>query len=255
MAHFGGWENGHWGVIDRSGNWLAPPVFTMIDYSFHEGLFAFSTEEPDPFYDEAPMGIYDCKQQKALFEPQFLNVEFLPDGDFCVSVFDEKQGRNLEKIIDRSGKERFPSVYSSISVWQGEPYEVDTWDANGRKCGLIDRQGHVLVPCIFGYSPRQAWLTNPHMPMTFTENGQQGLMDLDGNVILPARYYKLENLDAPFFTASVGNAQGFLVGMISADGRFVIPAEYHYINWCQDGRHFYCCRPGLCEMYEYEPLG
>ncbi|MCL1991554.1 MAG: WG repeat-containing protein, partial [Spirochaetes bacterium] len=25
MAHFGGWQNGNWGVIDYSGNWVVPP--------------------------------------------------------------------------------------------------------------------------------------------------------------------------------------------------------------------------------------
>ncbi|MBP5469687.1 MAG: WG repeat-containing protein, partial [Candidatus Riflebacteria bacterium] len=116
IVHYGGWEKGKWGVIDRTGKWLAEPIFEDIDYDYFDGMFAFYKEDKWSD-DDVPLGIYDIKQQKVLFEPQFLDVDFLEDGWFKVEVYDEKLGRKIEKIIDKNGKEKFYSNYSYIFDW------------------------------------------------------------------------------------------------------------------------------------------
>lgn len=116
IAHYGGWDNGHWGVIDNRGNWLAEPIFEDIDCEYKNGLFAFYKE--DRWDDDVPLGIYDTKQKKVIFEPQFLDVSFIDDDWIKVEVFDDELGRNVEKIIDINGKERFHSIYSSIRTWK-----------------------------------------------------------------------------------------------------------------------------------------
>ena len=97
MAHYGGWENGHWGVIDDKGKWLADPIFEDIDYEFTNGMFAFFSEDK---WSDPPMGVYDTKQRKVIFEPQFEEIEILDDGYFNVKVLDEQLGHSIEKIID-----------------------------------------------------------------------------------------------------------------------------------------------------------
>lgn len=48
-----------------------------------------------------------------------------------MAVFDQALGRRIEKIIDCSGKERFPSVYSYIYTWE-QPYEVIILEKDGK---------------------------------------------------------------------------------------------------------------------------
>ncbi len=249
MAHIGGWKNGHWGVIDQSGKWLADPIFEDFGYDYCDGLITFYAQNKWSDLDGVPIGIYDLKQKKVLFEPQFLDVSFLDDGGISVEVFDEELGRKIEKIIDRSGKERFKSVYSSIYTWK-YPYEVVIRDENGDRHGLIDKNGTVILPCKYD----AAWngILHDQRRIVFEENGKQGIVDYDGNVIIPAIYHEIHSSGNPFLTVRVGGKDSYKESLITADGTEVIPPKYNRIGWCKDGKHFYCCSEGCCEMYLFE---
>lgn len=245
MAHVGGWQDGHWGVIDRHGNWLVEPIFAGIEYEYYNGLFAFYAKDRRSDPDSAPLGIYDLHQKKVIFEPQFLDVSFQTDGDIKVEVFDQKLGRTVEKIIDRTGKERFKSVYSAIYTWE-EPYEVII----GSKHGLIDKNGNVILPCIYQI-PWNGFL-HEHKRIRFEENGKQGIMDYDGNIIVPAIYHEIHDCTELFLTVRVNNKNTCKEGLITQDGKTVIPAKHKRIGWCSDHKHFFSCSDGYCEMYSIE---
>lgn len=249
MAHIGGWESGRWGVIDQAGGWLAEPVFADFGYDYHDGLITFYAQNESLDPDDVPMGVYDLKQKKVLFEPQFLDVSFLEDGDLLVEIFDKALGRNIQKIIDRSGKERFKSVYSYIYTWK-EPYEVVIHDGTGDRCGLIDKDGKVILPCKYP----AAWngFLHERRCIIFEENGKQGVMDYDENVVIPAVYHEIHGGKDPFLTVRVGEKDSYKESLIAVDGTEVIPPAYSRIGWCQDGKHFYCCSEGCCEMYLIE---
>lgn len=170
MVHHGGWKEGHWGVIDNHGNWLAEPVFEDIDYEYHDGLFAFYKE--DKWSDDVPLGIYDIKQKKVIFEPQFFDVSFRDDGYIEVEVFDKDLGRRIEKMIDLDGNDRFHSKYTSIYGWK-EPFEVTISDENGTRHGLIDKDGTVLLPCKYDV----AWggISYEQRRIVFEQDGKQGI--------------------------------------------------------------------------------
>ena len=124
-------------------------MFEDIDYEYRDGLFAFYKE--DKWGDDAQLGIYDIKQKKVIFEPQFFDVSFRDDGWIEVEVFDAGLGRNVEKFIDRYGNEKFHSIYSSIYGWK-TPYEVVIRDENGARHGLVDDSGNILLPCEYDVS-------------------------------------------------------------------------------------------------------
>lgn len=249
IAHFGGWENGHWGVIDRQGKWVADPVFEDIAYDFADGLFAFY--ESDKWDDDVLMGIYDIHERKVVFDPQFLDVNFLSNGDISVDVFDPELGRKVERIIERNGRERFKSVYTSIHTWK-EPYEVIIREQDEDKHGLIDKNGNVIVPCIYA----AAWngFDYENKRFIYIKDGKQGVKDLNGNTIIPAAYYEIHGLTNPYLTVRVGEKDNYKEGLITASGQVVVPAIYNRIGWCKDQRHFFCCSDGHCEMYCIEPI-
>ena len=104
-AHYGGWATGRWGIIDQRGEWLAAPMFEDIGVDYHDGLFTFFTQDQCSAPEDLPMGIYDIKTQRVLFEPQFYCVNFRMDGRIEVEVFDAAQGKCAWKTIDRNGDE------------------------------------------------------------------------------------------------------------------------------------------------------
>lgn len=249
MVHYGGWKEGHWGVIDSKGNWLAEPTFDDICYDSCGDLIAFYGDDPDSTLDDTPIGIYDLAKKKVLFAPQFLDVNFCSNGDMEVEVFDQELGRKIEKIIDPSGRERFKSVYSSIYTWK-EPYEVVIRDENGSRHGLIDRDGNEILPCI--YDTPWNGIMHEQRRICFVENGKQGMMDYDGNIIVPAIYHEIHGHAEPFLTVRVGDKDNYKEGLIAPDGKTVIPAHQKRIGWCRDHKHFFCCSEGCCEMYVVE---
>lgn len=246
MVHYGGWADGHWGVIDHRGNWLAEPIFEDIDYEYHDGLFAFYNE--DKWNDDVPLGIYDIKQHKVIFEPQFFDVSFRDDGWIEVEVFDEALGRNVEKLIDRDGNEKFHSIYSAICTWK-RPYEVVIRDENGSRHGLIDEDGAVLLPC--EYDVPWDGLSYEQKLMIFQSGDCQGIRDFHGNVIVEPKYDEILRIDEPMVIVRVGEKDHYKEGLITKTGTEVIPADFHRISWLRD-HYFACCRDGLCEMYKID---
>lgn len=249
MVHYGGWKDGKWGVVDCKGNWLAEPTFKGLSYETWNDRILFYAADPDAADDDPLMGIYDLAQKKVIFEPQFLDVSFCSNGDMKVEVFDQELGRKIEKIIDPSGKERFKSIYSSIYTWH-DPYEVVIRDKDGDRHGLVDKEGHEILPCI--YDVPWDGFYHEQRRMCFVENGKQGMKDYDGNIIIPAIYHEIRGHKDPYFTIRVGDKDNFKEGLITCDGKTVIEAKYNCIEWFSNHKHFCCCSKECCEMYVIE---
>ena len=245
MAHYGGWDEGRWGVIDNQGNWLAEPAFGDIDYKYHDGLFAFYKEINAG--DDSLLGIYDIKQKRAIFEPQFYDVSFGEDEWIEVVVFDQQLGRRVEKLIDRNGNERFHSIYTSIYTWE-KPYEVVIRDENGARHGLIDENGNVILPC--EHDTPWSGISYKRKRLIFNEGERQGIKDFDGNTVVPPVYHEIYGVDKPLLIVKSGEENNYKEGLITHDGTIVVPAVYGSIRWCSDG-YIVCRRDGNCEMLRY----
>ena len=220
-AHYGGWKDGHWGVIDDRGNWLAEPVFADIGYEAGKDLVVFYTEDPWT-NDDAPRGVYDLTNRKVLLEAQFLYIDFDMNGDIIAEMFDEKLGRRVKKIFDRNGKERFPSVYSDICS-SGAFYEVKI----GSLCGLVDADGRVVLPCEY----RTGWYgiqCKQRRVYFIDDDGLMGVKDFEGNVIIPAMYEYITYWTEALLRVTV---KGKKQGLLTHDGREVLPAVYDEVQW------------------------
>lgn len=246
MATCGGGGNSCWGVIDNHGNWLAEPIFEDIDYIYQDGLFAFYEANKWSNPDNVMLGIYDINQNKVIFEPQFFDVSFRDDGYIEVEVFDFELGRKVERIIDRDGREKFHSIYSSIHTWK-EPYEVVIRDGQGERYGLIDKNGNVILPC--KYDAVWSGISVETQRMIYIEDGKQGVRDFNDKIIIEPKYYEIHGLDKPFLTVRVGEKDNYNEGLITQDGAEVLPAVYEHISWCRDNG-IICCRDGNCEMLQ-----
>lgn len=247
MAHYGGWDDGKWGVIDNHGNWLAEPAFEDIDYEYHDGLFAFY-QEGKWSGDDVLLGIYDLKQNRVIFEPQFYDVSFHDDGYIEVDVYDQELGRRVEKLIDRNGNEKFHSIYSFLYTWR-KPYEVVIRDESGDRHGLIDEDGNVILPCKYN----AAWngVSYENRRIIFVENGKQGIRDFDDNLIVEPIYQEIHGLHDPLLTVRVGDKDHYKEGLITCDGKEILPAKFERITW-YNGNCIICCNEGYSEMLMLE---
>ena len=251
IVHYGGWQEGHWGVIDNRGNWLADPVFEDIDYEYQDGLFAFYKEDKWSG-DNVPLGIYDVKQKKVIFEPQFTDVTFYEDGWIRVEVYDETLGRTVEKLIDRTGKEKFPSCYSRIYKCK-DCYEVVIDDENGYQQGLVDVNGNIILPCSKGIDLSGLYscgICYKQKRYVFKENGLKGIEDFDGNIIIPAKYRNIYDIENPFIRVGVGNEKEETTGLITRSGQEVLAPVYETIMWTKDRKHILCKGPDGCEVLQ-----
>ncbi|MDO4486679.1 MAG: WG repeat-containing protein [Bacillota bacterium] len=245
MAHIGGWECGHWGVIDRTGKWLAEPVFEDIGYVYANGLFAFYNR--DRYEPDALIGIFDINQNKVIFEPQFLDVDFMDDGDLKVKLFDRTLNRAVEKIIDLDGKERFHSEYTTISTYRYEDEWEVTSEVDGvSKSGLIDHDGNVIFPC--KYDIEWGGISSKSKRIVVNSGDKVSLLDFDGNVIIPAKYDKISGMDKPLYTVSNSiDEYRDLAGLVTPDGIEVLPPEFEHISFCK-GNYIICVDKAGCAM-------
>lgn len=92
------------------------------------------------------------------------------------------------------------------------------------------------------------------------------------NIIVPPIYLEIYGKTQPFLTVRAGNSddyEGFassdgevsvtsgqknkyMEGLITPDGKMVLPARFERIGWCRDSKHFFTCSNELCEMYVVE---
>lgn len=221
-VRYGGWKNGHWGIIDNRGNWVVEPIFADIGYEVWGDLVVFYDREPDRVHEDPLQGVYDAAAKKVVLEAQFEDITFGHNGDIIARVFDEKLRRRIERVFDKNGKERFPSVYSGVCPL-GKFYEVSIGDRHG----LVDRDGHVVLPC--EYHTDQYGIQCKQRRVYFTnDEGLMGVNDFDGNVIIPAMYEDITYRAKALLTVTV---KGMKQGLITHDGREVLPAVYESIHW------------------------
>lgn len=248
-AHYGGWENGHWGVIDNKGNWLTEPMFERIEHNYYDGLIVFSTA--DEWEDECLLGIYDIKNHRVLHDPRFLDVTFEDNGDIVVYYYDEELGEEVSKVIDREGNEIFPSHYSRL-YFKDDFYEASLLDKYGGKNGLIDRRGNVVVPCEYDI-PFNGILVKEEIFVNKV-NEKFGLCDFDGKTIIEPKYDYLAgwyyNEITPLLIFGEKEKDTMKYGLLTWEGDQIVPAVYRHLEWCKN-EWILCHLSEKCEMLKY----
>ena len=233
QAHYGGWDEGKWGIINYSGEWVVEPMFEDLGYEISEdGLFTFYSEDKWNNPDNIPIGIYSIKEQRVLFEPQFLDVDFHDDGTIQVEIYDDKLKRNIEKIIDRTGEALFDSEYTFISEID-EKYKVCIHDKNGKYLyGLIDKNSNEILPC--KYDIPYFGLLLEQERIIFKENEKYGVMTFNKEIIIPPKYTSIQNIRNEFFETKIGGKEGMIdegrFGLITLNGDTILPTEYESIS-------------------------
>jgi hypothetical protein len=233
QAHFGGWKDGKWGIIDFQGKWIVEPIFGDLDYDISEdGCFAFCNEDKWNAPDEIPMGIYSIPEQRILFEPQFTDVDFLDNGLFLVEKYDDTLGRTIQVVIDRTGKPLFDSAYRCLYP-HANYYKASAIDKNGKELhGIIDKQGNEIIPCKYDAS-WNGFLFSQKL-VIFKQDEKYGLMSFDENIIIEPKYTSLTYYAQGFLYAKIDGKEGLIdegkVGLLDMSGKIILPVKYESIS-------------------------
>ena len=236
-------KEGKWGIINYFGEWIVDPAFEDIGCDiYNENIFVFFNISSDNYEleDDIRKGLYSIEEQKIIFEPQFLDIDFLYDGIIAVTIFDEKLGRNIVKIINYDGKEIIDSQYSWICK-HDDLYlvNIDNEDDNDYY-GLVDRNWNVLVPC--KYKTFHGDFLLEQKLIICEENGKLGLRNFDDRVILKHEYTSIEYVNDNIIIVETGGKLDWIsdgnnngkYGIININGEVLLPIEYDYIDVYND---------------------
>lgn len=104
-------------------------------------------------------------------------------------------------------------VNGMINIEDRADGTVKTYDAEFKELGTVD----------YVFDDDFA----PSYPETFKKNGQEGLMDADGNVIMEPSFYMIYDFDGSEY-AEVSDGEN--EGLIDNQGNVIVPAEYTNIE-------------------------
>lgn len=97
IAHSGGWPDGSYGVIDRTGKWIIEPRFEDIDSDWNEGLLIFGCYNTK-IYDDL-YGLYDVSSNTILLEPIYGDIWFNNDGTVEIESYDKDYNKRTKMVV------------------------------------------------------------------------------------------------------------------------------------------------------------
>ena len=262
-VNVGLWDNkgtqrvkGRWGLIDKQGNYIVPPIYNEISYCSEdcvvcqdqdedwfflgldgEMLFSQTFEDARPFDTGVAVvcrfgkyGAIDRNGNTVIpFEYDWINGLGRPGSDKMVGA--KKHGKY--GVIDREGNVIIDFRYDEVTCSRTGLIEV-SFKGRGRyscKYGVIDTDGDTILPCIYdqidcmesviGVNIGQRIGTKHFHP------GKWGWTDLEGNIIVEPRY---ANWWISFSEglAAVEKRHRHKTGFADESGNIVIPFRYEY---------------------------
>ncbi len=246
FAVYSSQENG-WSIVDSKGNRLNDTAFEGIEAETFDNLVIFSQTTDE---GETLMGVYNIKEKRTAIPPIYSSLHLLKNGYINAETYDKRLGRTVERIIDRGGKERFPSEYSYINTWK-EPYETVIRTEEGEWHGVIEPNGKVLIPCI--YSIPFDGFRRIKDRIVFEENGLMGVKSIVGDTEVPPRYYDIPRQRGILYAATKEHENGEIrYGIVTPEGSEALPFEYEAFYPYSDGRHVFLTKNGVCEAFLME---
>lgn len=190
-------KDGKWGIINKAGMALAPFAFDSIIPNITRLKFdkTFSMMAGQVTYEE-------------------LHIQILPTGNFIA------QKNKQWGIINWNGQTLLPFQYEQI---QDAFYNYIVISKAG-KFGVVDYAGKELIPASYS----QVKVINDLVYVR--ENGKEGLLDLQNNVIIKTIYDTIFEPSQNYIKV-IKNKK---IGYLAHDGKEVLPTEYDAVNFWSD---------------------
>ncbi len=266
-----GTTEGVFGLIDAKGELVLPMEYDYIEGPYMEGYAVVHLK------DGTYLG-YDVAN-RSWIQPEDPSVSYLSHvckGGLIPAFSGElngesSPGRNSSGkwgFIDKSGKTAIPFEFDSI---EGFWVSGMTAAKKNEKYGAIDRNGKTLIPftwdsvslkddCILAKKNDNYYLIDAAGSILVNLNAEyayyegydlidvyssdtgSGLVDRNGNVVLPREWSGLHVIDENRAVVSKKRGDGTVSGLINIHTReFLLPIEYDKFGWeVSDGLRAYC---------------
>lgn len=231
------------GIMDKNGKPVTPAIYDKCSRGPSPELFAVTTNDKT--------GIVDATG-KLVFPLQYSSVE--PIGHALKVCIGNKCG-----VINPAGREIIPTQFDEIKTINIEGRDLYGTPAiatlgekeaakpyyfvvtKGAHTSLFDQEGKQIMP--FEYNKVGITVYHDSAYITFEEQGKVGLMNMQGKIILPARYegmtmgYNdgfsyLDDAAGKDKAAYMAVLKGSQVGLFNLHtGAEVVPPKYNWVQW------------------------
>lgn len=170
---------------DHTGTPLSPPDLAQLSF-MSEGYLAYTTAQiPDKW------GIMNYSFER-LTEQIFDEIMMEEAIGDCITVSQMHDNETRQALYHLPTLQtRTPFEYEAIYPLYMEDYVI-FWTQNKARYGIIDSEGKTLFPCIY----RDLRVAHPHNILLKDENHKEGLMSIEGEVIIPFEYDEIIGPDA-----------------------------------------------------------
>lgn len=245
-------SNDKWGYINLNGEWVIAPQYDSVsDFkgdltkvaiknrayvinregkevgdSFKRLRSVYSVTEdiiPDRYIIErnGKWGLFDGKL-KEILPAEFDDMERWGDTQLVKIYKDDKYG-----LTDRDGNEILPVKYDSIDIVREEDPLASVTEIWYEKYGAINAEGKWIIPPVYS----SCHVSGKAGVVEVKKDNLSGLLDLDGNEILPCSLEYIYYFDGDMATAKKDGKYGIL----SNKGEWVINPEFDGIDIPSEG--------------------
>lgn len=222
-------KNGKWAIFDNSGKQQTEFIFN----SFKDFKRAYFTDFSKDIFNRDESTFFEngaaLVENNGKFE--FINAKgkaaFLNNKFDSATVFDTYRNAIVKKsgkygIIKTDGTFKVPLVYDFIDYYDTNHFNSEYYNARkGKEYSFFNKD---LKKIGESYEPIYNDFSNSNPTITFKNlNGKYGVVDWEGNVIIPFDFDEIDKIDKTDFLLM---QKGGYFGVISKNGKTKIPAKY-----------------------------
>jgi len=222
-------KNGKFGIVDIEDSVIVPIEYEDIDEYWGE-LCSHKIKKDDKY------GVVVLKNRR-IISPKYDNIKY-----FCEGLAEIELNGKFG-FIDTLGKEVIPPIYQKTK-WEFTNSRAAVMKNN--KWGCIDNKGKVIIPCVYD----EAGIYDKPPMILINNDEKTAFFDIDGKQLTPFKYddYLLPYNNS-LFSVFVNGKEG----LVDKNGNEIVPPIYESINVYndpifgvrKDGKFFYIKRGGL----------
>lgn len=227
-------ENERISVLDNKGKvkFTLQPVngkeVTKCFSRYNEGLLLIGVDDGD---DKTKYG-YINTEGKVVIAPKFSDGSSFKDGLAIVCLSDETEGEKVEyAIIDKKGEtvKKFRTGTRPVAYGFVEGYLI-LRDSNDRFL-IVDKKGETVTKLPAKAKDVDGW--NKKYIVFEDEDGNRGVMDFEGEVIIRPKYSSIQIIGSDRFLASEKNDDDYRSFILDKDGEEELRIDsYKYgVTW------------------------